>query len=58
MTVLDGRSGGGGGVTVLGDDDPEHNIPFSVERTRDRPETEEELGAADGRRRPQPGEPT
>ena len=31
-------------IDVLGDDDPEHNIPFSVERTKDRPETEEELG--------------
>jgi hypothetical protein len=29
---------------VLGDDDPEHNIPFSVERTSDRPETEQQMG--------------
>ena len=29
---------------MLGDDDPEHNIPFSVDRTKDRPETEEQLG--------------
>ena len=28
---------------MLGDDDPEHNIPFSVERVRDRAETEEEM---------------
>ena len=31
-------------MAVFGDDDPEHNIPFSVERTEDRPETEEALG--------------
>ena len=29
---------------MLGDDDPEHNIPFSVDRTKDRPESEEEMG--------------
>jgi hypothetical protein len=28
---------------VLGDDDPERNIPFSVDRVKDRPESEEEL---------------
>ena len=33
MTVLDGKGVVAGGVLVLGDDDPEHNIPFSVERT-------------------------
>jgi hypothetical protein len=31
------------GLSVLGDDDPEHNIPFSVDRTKDRPETEEQM---------------
>lgn len=45
MTVLDGAPVEAAGLTVLGDDDPEHNIPFSVERVRDRAETEEELGA-------------
>ncbi|HEY5822238.1 MAG TPA: metallophosphoesterase [Propionibacteriaceae bacterium] len=44
MTVLDGAPVTSSGLEILGDDDPEHNIPFSVERTRDRPETEEELG--------------
>jgi predicted phosphodiesterase len=44
MIVLDGGPAETAGVAVLGDDDPEHNIPFSVERTRDRAETEEELG--------------
>jgi len=44
MTVLDGKGVAAGGMLVLGDDDPEHNIPFSVERTMDRPESEEQLG--------------
>ena len=44
MTVLDGSTVEAAGLRVLGDDDPEHNIPFSVERTLDRPETEEQLG--------------
>ena len=44
MIVLDGSPVGAAGVSVLGDDDPEYNIPFSVERTRDRAETEEEMG--------------
>ena len=44
MIVLDGSPVEAAGVSVLGDDDPEHNIPFSVERIRDRAETEEELG--------------
>ena len=43
MTVLDGQVVEAAGVRVLGDDDPEHNIPFSVERTRDRSESEEEM---------------
>jgi predicted phosphodiesterase len=43
MVVLDGAPVEAAGLTVLGDDDPEHNIPFSVERLRDRPETEEEM---------------
>ena len=58
MTVLDGAVVTAGGVDVLGDDDPEHNIPFSVERTKDRPETEEQLGAADGRGGARPATPT
>jgi hypothetical protein len=33
-----------GELSVLGDDDPEHNLPFSVERVMDRPETEQQLG--------------
>lgn len=44
MTVLDGSVVDVAGLSVLGDDDPEHNIPFSVERTFERPETEEQLG--------------
>jgi predicted phosphodiesterase len=44
MIVLGGGPVEAVGVTVLGDDDPEHNLPFSVERTRDRAETEQELG--------------
>jgi predicted phosphodiesterase len=43
MTVLDGQVVEAAEVRVLGDDDPEHNIPFSVDRIKDRPETEEEL---------------
>jgi hypothetical protein len=31
------------GLEVLGDDDPEHNVPFSQDRTMDRAETEEQL---------------
>lgn len=46
MVVLDGRTVpvDAAGLTVLGDDDPEHNIPFSVERTLKRPESQEQLG--------------
>ena len=44
MVVLDGGLVEAAGLTVLGDDDPEQNIPFSVDRVKDRPETEEELG--------------
>jgi predicted phosphodiesterase len=43
MTVLDGQVVQAAGLSVLGDDDPEHNVPFSVERVQDRPESEEEL---------------
>jgi predicted phosphodiesterase len=43
MLVLDGSVTEAGSLAVLGDDDPEHNIPFSVERDRDRPESEEQL---------------
>jgi hypothetical protein len=44
MSVLDGAAVEAAGLSVLGDDDPEQNIPFSVERTRNRAETEEEMG--------------
>lgn len=44
VTVLDGAPVEAAGLTVLGDDDPEQNIPFSVERIRTREETEPELG--------------
>jgi predicted phosphodiesterase len=43
MTVLDGQVIEAAGLNVLGDDDPEHNVPFSVDRVKDRPESEEEL---------------
>jgi hypothetical protein len=43
MTVLDGQVLEAAGLRVLGDDDPEHNVPFSVDRVKDRPESEEEL---------------
>jgi predicted phosphodiesterase len=43
MTVLNGDPVEAAGISVLGDDDPEHNIPFSVERVRDRAETEEQM---------------
>ena len=43
MTVLDGQVVEAVGLSVLGDDDPEHNIPFSVDRIKERPESEEEL---------------
>ena len=43
ITVLDGQVVNAAGVSVLGDDDPEHNIPFSVDRIKDRPESEEEM---------------
>jgi predicted phosphodiesterase len=43
MTVLDGQVVNAAGVRVLGDGDPEHNIPFSVDRIKDRPESEEEM---------------
>jgi predicted phosphodiesterase len=43
MIVLDGAPVKAAGISVLGDDDPEYNIPFSVERVRDRAETEEEM---------------
>jgi predicted phosphodiesterase len=43
LTVLDGQVVEAAGLSVLGDDDPEHNIPFSVDRVKERPESEEEL---------------
>ncbi|SEQ94521.1 Calcineurin-like phosphoesterase [Microlunatus flavus] len=42
--VLDGAAVRVGGLEVLGDDDPERQVPFSVERTLDRPEDEAQLG--------------
>ena len=44
MVVLDGSTVEADGLRILGDDDPEHNVPFSQTRTLDRPETEEQLG--------------
>jgi predicted phosphodiesterase len=44
MIVLNGDPVEAAGISVLGDDDPERNIPFSVERVRDRAETEEQMG--------------
>ena len=44
MVVLDGSTVDSAGLRVLGDDDPEYNVPFSQDRTLDRPETEEQLG--------------
>jgi predicted phosphodiesterase len=44
MTVLGGGPVEAAGVAVLGDDDPEYNVPFSVDRTKQRGETEQELG--------------
>jgi hypothetical protein len=43
-TVLDGSTVRVGAREVLGDDDPERQVPFSVERTLDRPESEAQLG--------------
>jgi hypothetical protein len=43
MTVLDGQVVEAAELAVLGDDDPEYNIPFSVERVKDRPESEEQM---------------
>jgi predicted phosphodiesterase len=45
MTVLDGAVVKAAGIDVLGDDDPEHNIPFSATRTKDRAESEEQMAA-------------
>jgi predicted phosphodiesterase len=44
MIVLGGGPVEAAGVAVLGDDDPEYNVPFSVERTKERAETEQQLG--------------
>ncbi len=43
MVVLDGGVVSEAGLAVLGDDDPERQIPFTVDRTRDRAETEQEM---------------
>lgn len=44
MTVLDGSVIESAGLDILGDDDPERQVPFSIQRVKDRPETEEQLG--------------
>ena len=44
VTVLNGSIEKAAGWTVLGDDDPERQVPFSVDRVQDRPETEAQLG--------------
>ena len=44
VTVLNGNVEKAAGWTVLGDDDPERQVPFSVDRVQDRPETEAQLG--------------
>ncbi|HET9872349.1 MAG TPA: metallophosphoesterase [Propionibacteriaceae bacterium] len=44
MVVLDGNVVDSAGLFVLGDDDPERQVPFSVERVAERPETEPQLG--------------
>jgi predicted phosphodiesterase len=43
MIVLDGQVVEAAGLNVLGDDDPERNLPFSVDRVKDRSESEEEM---------------
>jgi hypothetical protein len=43
MVVLDGSTVDAAGLRVLGDDDPEHNLPFSVDRVLDRTESEEQM---------------
>jgi hypothetical protein len=43
MTVLDGQVVSAARLRVLGDDDPEHNVPFSVDRVKDRPESEVQM---------------
>jgi predicted phosphodiesterase len=43
MAVLDGAVVSAAGLEVLGDDDPERQIPFTINRTRDRAETEEQM---------------
>lgn len=45
MDVLDGEVISVNGIDFLGDDDPEYNIPFSVDRVKKRPESEEEMAA-------------
>jgi hypothetical protein len=44
MVVLDGKVVESEGLAVVGDDDPERQVPFSVERVTDRAETEEQFG--------------
>lgn len=44
MVVLDGEVVESAGLDIVGDDDPERQIPFSVERVADRAETQQQLG--------------
>lgn len=53
-TVLDGHVAKVDGIRFLGDADPEHNPPFSIDRIHERSETEAQMGdrmvhAASGR---------
>lgn len=44
MVVLDGAAVQAAGLTIVGDDDPERQVPFSHDRGLDRAETEIQLG--------------
>lgn len=44
LTVLDGKVVHSDGLSVLGDDDPERQVPFSTSRVQDRSESEGQLG--------------
>ena len=43
MVVLDGYPVDAAGLRVLGDDDPQRNLPFSVDRTAERAESVEQM---------------
>ena len=43
MVVLDGGAVDAAGLRVLGDDDPQRNLPFSVDRTAERAESLEQM---------------